>query len=417
MRVITDFHIHSKYARACSKDLTLSNIVKWCEIKGLDVVGTGDFTHPAWFASIKEELEEAGDGLFALAGNRSKTRLMLTTELSSIYKQGDKVRRIHLCVLLSSIPALEKFIAALEARGVNLKSDGRPILGLSAPEIVKMVLEADPRGLVVPAHAWTPWFAVFGSKSGFDSLEECFGEMTPHIYAIETGLSSDPAMNWRLSKLDDILLLSNSDAHSLRNLGREANVFAVDNFDYQTLYDILKHRDRGRFVSTIEFFPEEGMYHFDGHRVCKFCCQPAETKRLDGICPVCKKTLTVGVLNRVEALADRPAGSAPAERVPYQNIVPLEIIIGEAMSRQPGTKTVLGWYQKMTSVLGSEFAILLDRTYEEISSVAPKEIVEGIRRVRDGKLHISPGYDGVYGTVTLFEAHERIKAAQASLLV
>lgn len=414
-RIIADLHIHSKYARACSKELTLPDIGKWCEIKGIDVVGTGDFTHPAWFASIKEELEEVDGGLFALRGQRSKTRFMLTTELSLIYKQGEKVRRLHICIFLSSIAALEKFISLLDARGVNLKSDGRPILGITAPEIVKMVLEADPRGLVVPAHAWTPWFAVFGSKSGFDSLEECFGKMTSQIDAIETGLSSDPAMNWRLSQLDNIFLLSNSDAHSLRNLGREANVFAVDNFDYQTLYNILKTRDTKSFSYTIEFFPEEGMYHFDGHRACNFRCAPSETKRREGVCPVCKKMMTIGVVNRVDSLADRAEGVRPPGRVPFKNIVPLEIIIGEAVGRQPGTKTVTAVYQKMISELDNEFSILLDRSYEEIGRVATKEVVEAIRRVREGRLIIEPGYDGVYGTVKIFSATEPIRPKQVSL--
>lgn len=416
MKIIADFHIHSRYSRACSKELLLPNIAKWCEIKGIDVVGTGDFTHPAWFGHIKEELTEVHDGVFALKNGKSKTRFVLSTELSSIYTQGDKVRRIHLCVLLSSVAAAAKFIKLLDDRGVNLKSDGRPILGIPAKELVKLALEADDRALVIPAHAWTPWFSVFGSKSGFDSLAECFGEMTKYIYAIETGLSSDPAMNWRVSALNNILLVSNSDAHSLRKLGREANVFEVEKFDYPTLYAILKTHDTKRFLQTIEFFPEEGKYHLDGHRECRVCLTPAESKRAGGICPKCKKMLTLGVVHRVEALADRAEGFRPAHAVPFRRIVPLEIVIGEAVGKNPGTKTVNAVYQKLVDEVGTEFDILLETTYEKIGSVASKEVVEAVRRVREGNLSIAPGYDGVYGTVRIFKPDENQRVKQTALL-
>ncbi|MBI4133287.1 DNA helicase UvrD [Candidatus Uhrbacteria bacterium] len=414
MRFITDLHIHSKYSRACSKELTLPNIAAWCEKKGIDVVGTADFTFPAWCESLTKELREVGDGIFAVGESKSTTRFVLTTELSCIYKQGDKVRRIHLCIFLPSLTAVEKLIGLLEARDVNLKSDGRPILGLSAKEITKLVLEADPRGLVVPAHAWTPWFSVFGSKSGFDSLEECFGEETAYIHAVETGLSSDPVMNRRLSALDNVLLMSHSDAHSLRNLGREANVFDVPKFDFGVLHDVLTKRDHAR-LSTIEFFPEEGKYHYDGHAVCGVRCSPAQTKKHDGICPSCKKSMTVGVQSRVEELADRSEDEARA-RTNHRSIVPLEIVIGEALGRKPGTKGVSAIYDKLTREVASEFKLLLEVPYSELGRAAPPEVVEAIRRVREGRLMIEPGYDGVFGTVRIFAPNERLAPKQKALL-
>lgn len=414
MRFITDLHIHSRYSRACSKDLTLPNIATWCEKKGIDVVGTADFTFPAWFESLTKELDEAGDGIFKLRGSKSKTRFLLTTELSAIYKQDDKCRRIHLCVFLPSLESVARLISSLAARGVNLKSDGRPILGLSAPEITQLVLDADPRGLVVPAHAWTPWFSVFGSKSGFDSLEECFGEMTPYIHAVETGLSSDPIMNRRLSSLDNVLLMSHSDAHSLRNLGREADVFDVPKFDYSVLHNTLMKRDHSK-ISTIEFYPEEGMYHYDGHRACGVRSHPSETKKHDGICPSCKKNMTVGVMNRVEELADRSEEEARA-LTNHRSIVPLEIIIADALGRGRATKGVEAIYEKLIREVANEFKILLDVPLNELAKAAPPEVVEAIRRVREGRLFIEPGYDGVYGTVKIFSPTERKKAQQIILI-
>ncbi len=413
MRFITDLHIHSRYSRACSKELTLPNIGAWCEKKGIDVVGTSDFTFPTWFESLTNELDEVGDGIFAVHGSKSPTRFVLTTELSAIYKQGERVRRIHLCVFLPTLTAVAKLIGSLEARGANLKSDGRPILGLSAQEITKLVLDADPRGLVVPAHAWTPWFSVFGSKSGFDSLEECFGEMTPYIHAVETGLSSDPIMNRRLSALDNVLLMSHSDAHSLRNLGREANIFEVPKFDYGTLHDVLAKRDHAR-LSTIEFFPEEGKYHYDGHASCGVRSSPVETKKHDGVCPSCKKGMTVGVMSRVEELADRSEDEARA-RTNHRSIVPLEIVIGEALGRGRATKGVDAIYEKLIREVANEFKILLDVSLNELAKAAPPEVVEAIARVRAGKLFIEPGYDGVYGTVRIFSPAERQAAQQTAL--
>ena len=306
MKFAADFHIHSRYSRATSPSINLPNLDSWAKIKGIKVLGTGDFTHPGWFDEIKKELEPAESGLFKLKKQDSKTRFILTSEISCIYSQGGRVRKIHIIVFAPSFKAVEKINLKLGEIG-NLKSDGRPILGLNAKELVKIVLEADENCMVVPAHAWTPWFSVFGSKSGFDSLEECFGEYTKYIYAIETGLSSDPAMNWRLSQLDKITLISNSDSHSLAKIGREANVFDTE-LDYDAITEIIKNHDNKKFLYTIEFFPEEGKYHYDGHRDCNLSLKPEQSKKYNNICPRCGKPLVIGVLNRVEELADRPEG-------------------------------------------------------------------------------------------------------------
>ncbi len=313
MRTIVDWHIHSKYSRACSKELELPIIGQWCQRKGIDIVATGDWTHPAWFAHIKDCLEEDRQGVYKLkvqsniSSVQEETRFMLVQEISQIYKKNNKSRRIHNLVFSPSIETCEKVIAELNRRGFNLKSDGRPILGIDSEDLYKLLKEIDEKIIIIPAHAWTPWYAIFGSKSGFDSIEECFGEeMSKYIYAIETGLSSDPPMNWSLSALDDVVLVSNSDAHSPRNLGREANVFA---FEKPPTYDefvrVLRDKDQTRFKYTIEFYPEEGKYHFDGCANCEFVCAPKESKRLGERCPTCQKKLTIGVHHRVEELSDR----------------------------------------------------------------------------------------------------------------
>ncbi len=330
MRLIVDWHIHSKYSRACSKDLELPTIAKWCEHKGIHIVTTGDWTHPKWFEEISRLLEETGQGIYELRDHSSSTRFMLTQEVSQIYKQGEKTRRIHNLIFSPSIKACEKVNTMLGEQGFNVKSDGRPILGIGSEELYQRLKEIDKHIIVVPAHAWTPWFSVFGSKSGFDSLEECFGSMTPYIYAIETGLSSDPPMNRRLSALDQVTIISNSDAHSCRKLGREANVFDLskEEVSYDTFVEILKTGDAKRFLYTIEFHPEEGKYHADGCADCQFSCSPQESKRLGFRCPSCKKFMTLGVEHRVEALADRldktPRG------IPHKYIVPLQEVLAEA---------------------------------------------------------------------------------------
>jgi uncharacterized protein (TIGR00375 family) len=407
MRVITDFHLHSAYSRACSKELMLPNIATYCEKKGIQFVGTSDFTHPAWRKQMGTELEEAGNGTFALTGDRSKTRFLLSTELSCIYKRGGKVRRVHHLVLMPDLASVDQFTASLEARGCNLKADGRPILGVDSEELLKLALDASERSLFIPAHAWTPWFAVFGSQSGFDALQECFGEMTKHVYAIETGLSSDPKMNRQLSGLDDIFLVSNSDAHSLDKLGREANVFEMAAPSYNELYRIMTEKDASKFIETIEFFPEEGKYHADGHRACGFWCLPAETKKLKGLCPKCGKPLTIGVLNRVSDLADRSAAddfppkdaTSLAARVPFRSIIPLAELIGSVLDVGASSKKVKKEFDQLVADGRTEFGVLLDEPASELSRVTSTEIVSAIMSMRAGDVELRPGYDGEYGVI------------------
>ncbi|MCX6796555.1 MAG: endonuclease Q family protein, partial [Candidatus Falkowbacteria bacterium] len=309
MQQIADLHIHSKYSRACSRDLVLEKIDQTCRIKGVDIIATGDFTFPAWFKDIKNCLtpspspKQGEGGLFILkTAKDDKIKFLLSTELALIYKKGDRVRRIHIVVHAPNIAAVEELNNFLGNK-YNIKSDGRPILGMRAEDLIKLCLSIHPQFLIYPAHIWTPWFSVFGSKSGFNSMEECFGEFTKDVYAYETGLSSDPEMNWRLSALDKLTLLSNSDAHSLPNIGREANVFDLEEITYDEIYQAIKTKDLKKIKYTIEFYPEEGMYHYDGHRDCHLRLSPAETKKYKGICPVCKKPITIGVMYRVEELA------------------------------------------------------------------------------------------------------------------
>ena len=419
--LIADLHIHSKYSRACSGELTLENIDKWCRIKGVDLVSTGDFTHPAWFKDIEEKLVEDGTGFLRLkeaptspspsSGRRGiNPRFILGTEVSCIYSQGGKTRRLHLCLYLPDLKSVKKFNQELVARGCNIRSDGRPILGLSGKEIVKIIKTISSCGVVIPAHAWTPWFSVFGSKSGFDSLEECFEELTSEIFAVETGLSSDPAMNWRLSALDKIALVSNSDAHSLPNLAREANVFDLDvqKTNYDELFKTIKQKNPKRFLKTIEFYPEEGMYHYDGHRACGISWTPQETKKHKNICSVCKKEVTVGVLNRVEELADRPEGFKPAGAVPYTSLVELDKIIAEAVGvKSRKSIAVQREYDKLIKNGGNEFNILLNLDLAELKKITLPEIAEGIRRVRAGEVKLAAGFDGEYGKVSIFTPQEK----------
>jgi uncharacterized protein (TIGR00375 family) len=400
MKFIADFHIHSKYSRATSRDMDLENLDKWAKIKGIKVLGTGDFTHPEWFKNLKEKLESAETGLFKIKNSQSETRFILTSEISCIYSKNNQVRKIHIIIFAPTFEAVEKINGYLNLIG-NLKSDGRPILGLDAKELAKIVLNVSPDCLVVPAHVWTPWFSIFGSKSGFDSIEECFGDYVKYIFAIETGLSSDPAMNWRWSLLDKISLISNSDAHSPRKIGREANVFDAE-ISYQSIIEAIKQKDPKKFLYTIEFFPEEGKYHFDGHRLCGASLSPKETKKYNGICPVCGRPLTVGVLNRVEQLADREEGLKPEGAIPFKNLIPLEEIIADALGVLPGGKQGALEYQNLIKKFGDEFSILLDAPKEDLKKSTLREIAEGIIKVREGEVKIEPGYDGVYGKIKIF---------------
>jgi len=402
---IADLHIHSKYSRATSKDMEVLSLYKWAKVKGIKVLGTGDFTHPYYLNDLKTHLEPAANGLFKLRGEGEDVYFMLTAEVNNIFSAKGKQRKIHTLIFAPSFKVVEKINARL-SQYTDLSIDGRPTLSFSAKELVKIVLDISEDCLIVPAHAWTPWYGIFGSKSGFDSIEECFEEESRYIYAIETGLSSDPSMNWRLSSLDHITLISNSDAHSPSKIGREANIFHC-NLDYYEIIDTIKNKDRNRLIATIEFYPEEGKYHFDGHRKCNVVFSPQETKRHNYICPVCGKRLTVGVMHRIESLADRPSGHRPNNAIPEIHLVPLEQIISEALGVQTTTKAVQEEYKRLVSVGGSEFEILLKLSIEELSRFVPPRILEGISRVREGKLFIKPGFDGVYGKIKIFDSEEK----------
>lgn len=431
MRFIGDFHIHSKYSRATSPDMDLEHLDLWGRIKGINAISVGDFTHPVWFKEMKEKLESI-NGLFQLKEKykindkdfpkvlKNDLRFILTTEISCIYSKNNKVRKIHIIIFAPDFEAAEKINVQLGWIG-NLHSDGRPILGLDAKELAKIVLGASPECLIVPAHAWTPWFSIFGSKSGFDTIEECFDEYSKYIFAIETGLSSDPAMNRRFSKLDNISLISNSDSHSLHKIGREANVFeAVDaaRVGYSDIARMIKEKNPREFLYTVEFFPEEGRYHYDGHRNCGVVFSPEESKANNNICPKCKHPLTIGVMNRVNELADRKIGEKPPNSVPFKNLVPLEEIIGDVYGVGTGTKTVAEKYKILINVFGNEFNVLLDAPIEDVAQVSDKQIAEGLLRVRERRLNIIPGYDGEYGKIRIFSDEEKKRAKaekQASL--
>jgi len=412
MRFTADFHIHSKYSRATSPLMDLENLDRWAKIKGINVLGTGDFTHPEWFKNLKEKLEPAETGLFKLKKSDSSTRFILTSEISCIYSKNNKVRKIHIIVFAPSFEAVEKINTQLNKIG-NLKADGRPILGLDAKELVKIILNSCEDCLVIPAHAWTPWFSVFGSKSGFNSLEECFEDYSKYIYAIETGLSSSPEMNWRLSSLDKITLISNSDAHSGPKLGREANIFNTE-ISYNAIADAIKSKDPKKFLYTIEFFPEEGKYHYDGHRDCDLRLSPKESKKYNNICPRCNRPLTIGVLNRVEELVDRPEGFKPKNAIPFKSLIPLEEIIADSIGVSSASKNVGKLYNNLISNIGNEFKILLEAEKKEIENFSSFNVAEGVIRAREGKVSIDPGYDGVYGKVKIFLKEEVQKYKNSS---
>jgi uncharacterized protein (TIGR00375 family) len=418
MKFIADLHVHSKYSRATAKNLDLENLYLWAQYKGIHIVGTGDFVHPKWSKELEEKLEPAESGLFKLKDKFAKpmdaripksckgqVRFMLTVEISNIKKRDDKVHKVHSLIFSPSLQAAKKIQTKLGAMG-NISSDGRPILGLDPYDLLKITLEADAKNLFVPAHIWTPWFSVLGSMGGFDSMQDAFGDLTKHIFAVETGLSSDPPMNWRLKGLDDFILVSNSDAHSPSKLGREANIFDTE-FSYDGIYKALSNKDDKGLVSTLEFFPEEGKYHFDGHRNCQVRWHPKETIKHKGICSVCGKPVTVGVMSRVEALADRDEGIKSKRWRPYQNIVPLPELIAEAKDMGAQAKAVQGSYMNILSKLGNEFYILRDCPIADIQRVAGDVLAESINRMRQGKVEIAAGYDGEFGTVKIFESGER----------
>jgi len=389
--------------------MDLEEMAKWAKIKGVKVLGTGDFTHPLWLKNIREKLVPAEKGLFRLASDGSQegqqTLFLLTAEISCVYSKNGRTRKIHILVFAPSLDDVEKINAQLGWIG-NLKADGRPILGLDAKELVKIILSGSEDCLVVPAHMYTPWFSLFGSKSGFDYIKECFEEYSQYIFAGETGLSSDPPMSWRNPDLDGISLISNSDSHSPSRIGREANVFETS-VNYHDIIGAIKEKNPEKFLYTVEFFPEEGKYHYDGHRLCGISLHPSETKKYNGICPVCKKPLTIGVLSRVEQLSGRPEGFIGEGRVPFKRLVPLEEIIAEALDRGTGTVEVEKEYKKLVENFGSEFNVLLSAEKRELSGCTLPQIAEGIIRVREGKIIIDPGYDGEYGKIRIFSKTEQ----------
>jgi uncharacterized protein (TIGR00375 family) len=409
MRLIADLHIHSRYSRATSTDMSPESIWRWAQLKGISVIATGDFTHPGWFAELNEKLEPAGNGLFTLKrpspahpipdSCKGDVFFLLSAEISCIYRKNGKTRKIHSLLYVPDFGSAARLTTALSKIG-NLAADGRPILGLDAKRLLEIALEASPDALLVPAHAWTPHFSVFGAASGFDSLEECFEDLTPHIFAIETGLSSDPPMNWRLSALDRLTLISNSDAHSPSKIGREANILRTET-SFRGISDAIKMR-KG-FVGTIEFFPEEGKYHYDGHRTCGVSLSPQETLQDHYLCPVCGRKVTVGVMHRVEKLADRVKGLKPAGSPDFCSLVPLPEIIGEALKKGVSSKAVMDTYFALLKGLGNEFRILMDTPLEGIERASSALIREAISRVRTGDLYITPGFDGEYGKITIFE--------------
>lgn len=412
---IADLHIHSKYSRATSRECVPEYLDLWARRKGIDLIGTGDFTHPAWRAELREKLVPAEDGFFTLreenrlsdetAPGNARPRFVVTGEISSIYKKNGRVRKVHNLILLPGLEEAETLAKKLEAIG-NVHSDGRPILGLDSRDLLEITLECCPEAVFIPAHIWTPHFSLFGAFSGFDTIEECFEDLTPHIHALETGLSSDPPMNWRLSALDRFTLVSNSDAHSPAKLGREANLFATE-LSYPAMAKALSSGpETPEFAGTIEFFPEEGKYHYDGHRNCKQCLSPAQTEDAGWRCPVCGGKITVGVLHRVEQLADRAEGFLlPAARH-FENLAPLPEAIAAATGRSAACGKTQSLYQSLLAELGPEFYILREAPLEDIRRAAGPCVAEGIRRLRDGKVDLSPGYDGEYGKIKLLDAGE-----------
>lgn len=454
-QLVADLHLHSPYSRAVSPQMTLAGLRQLARWKGINLVAAADWTHPIWFAKLQQELQEVAEGIFELKPayrrhehdsliitNAEEPLFLLATEISCIFSQDGKLRRVHLLLWVPSFSSAEKIISALQQRGAKLGSDGRPVIGMSCHDLTALALTADQKALVIPAHAWTPWFGVLGSKGGFESLEAAFGDLTPHIYALETGLSSDPAMNWQVSDLDHVSIVSFGDAHSLPKVGREVTVFSKQkpDYTYHDLWQALSAPKTGKNEGTvtlrytIEFYPEEGKYHWDGHRACGVVQPPSITREKGSLCPVCAKPLTVGVEYRVDELADTSRlqsgtlemqsqesgvivkhNSLQPHRPAYINLVPLVEIIAEVLNKKVGTQAVNKQYQQLLAQLGSEFHILLNESVDRIAQASTRGIAEAVEQVRQGKLRIKPGFDGVYGQVTLDMKSQPTALEQASL--
>ncbi len=416
---LIDLHIHSRYSRATSKEMDLPNIEKWAMLKGITVVGTGDFTHPEWFMALTDQLERAENGLYRLKAEfrkpdteippscRKDVFFIPTVEISSIYKRGGRLRKVHNLIIMPDLESVSKFNKALAKIG-NLSADGRPILGLDSKDLLEIMLNISENSIFIPAHAWTPHFSVFGSKSGFDSLEECFGDLTPHIKAIETGLSSDPPMNWRLSALDNILLVSNSDAHSPTKLGREVNIISGTP-SYKAIYNAIMGYDGDLFQGTIEFYPEEGKYHFDGHRRCQVRLSPKETIANNLLCPKCGQRVTIGVMHRVEELADRDDGYIPENAKYFERLVPLQEVLSEVLRVGPQAKRVIHQVERLRQKIGNEFHVLREAPLEVIEEVGGELLSMAIKRNREGNVSIRPGYDGEYGAISILRDRDRLE--------
>lgn len=424
MKVIADLQIHSRFARAVSPNMTVPVIAQWAKKKGIGLVATGDWTYPVWLRELEAGLTEAGEGVFKAKEVPDSPFFLLSTEISSIYSQGDKVRKIHTLIFAPSFEVVEKIGRELTIRGAKLMSDGRPIVGLSARDVAEIALSVDERCLIIPAHAWTPHFSLFGSISGFDSISECFGDLSGSIYAIETGLSSDPAMNWRIEELVNRRIVSFSDAHSPAKLGRESTVFDLPEVSFENVRKAIKGEEGPHIDYTIEFYPEEGKYHYTGHRNCSVVHSPNETRKLGTVCPVCGRKLTVGVASRVEELASldietkskidefgvRWVIDKEERRRPYVMLVPLLEILAEALGSSAGSQKVLLLYDQMINLLESEFKILLETKIEDTNRIAGAKVGEAISKVRSGDIAIEPGYDGVFGKVSIWKESEAKEA-------
>lgn len=400
MAYVADLHIHSRFSRACSPQLNIPNLVQWAKYKGINVMGTGDFLHPLWLSELKKDLIEDGTGFLSYTKDPS-IQFVLTVEIACIYTHKGRGRRVHNLVFMPDFASVERFQKELLSRKANLASDGRPIVGISSKDLLSLALQSSEKAIFIPAHGWTPWFGVFGSESGYDSLSDCFEDLTPYVYGIETGLSSDPAMNWRIKELDNRSILSFSDAHSLPNLGRESTIFSQDLASgYEGMFEAIKDQ---KIRGTLEFYPEQGKYHYTGHRNCNIKYSPKDSKKNGTICPVCKKGLTVGVMERVEALANRDEKEEIKTRPQYKMLVPLHQIIAEAFGTVPTSQKVIIEYKKLVSELGGEIKILTKTDLSEIEKISGAKIAEGVDKNRRGDLVIDPGYDGVFGVVKIWK--------------
>ncbi|MCK4250015.1 DNA helicase UvrD [candidate division WOR-3 bacterium] len=406
--MIADLHIHSRYSRATSKEMIIPKIAEYAKLKGIGMVATGDFTHPEWLKELKRNLKDTGNGIYEYNG----VKFILNVEVNNIYTKRGKLRRLHILIFAPDFSTVDKINEYLGRYG-KLASDGRPILSLDVYDMFKVLLDISPDIFIIPAHIWTPWFSLFGANSGFDSLEECFGDLQDKFFAVETGLSSDPAMNWLWSCLDKYTLVSNSDAHSPSRLGREVNVFKED-LNYYQLRDVLKNKDKEKFLYTIEFYPQEGKYHFDGHRKCGVRLSPKEARFNNNLCPVCSRNLTIGVLHRIEALSDRDEGYVPDDAIPYKRLIPLEEVIAEAKGCGRDTVGVKNEYRRLCNIFGNEFEILLNTPIDELKSNTEEKIAIAVDRVRRGDVVINPGFDGEFGKVKIFE-EEKPKESQLGL--